>query len=315
MNKPIRWQLLLVLSLFLFCLGFLPGQLLAGETECSAMKPGWVFCSGFEEGNKNIWDDFDGNPDSQNILVADGGPFGRTGNVVMRFIAPSGGGGGADLVKVLPSTYDKLYARWYIKWEAGYDFNANNHGGGLHAGSRDYLGRSNFRPTGSDWFSAWIEPDPRLHKLFSYTYYRGMYMDCTDPNGSCWGDHIPCMLDEGTNYCTKAQHRETVVPPTMQADRWYCVEMMVDGGAPSTTQAGATGVLDFWIDGVEIGPWNNMWFRTTSNLKIGILWLNLYFHDSNHSQSGVRYDDVVASTQRIGCQGVAPNPPTGLTVR
>lgn len=311
--------LFLFLSFFLFILNLFPfsKRLLAGVDECGTMKAGWVFCSGFEEGNKDIWDDFDGNPDSQNLLTPNGGPFNRNGNVVMRFLVPPGRGG-ADLVKVLPSSYDKLYARWYIKWEAGYDFNAPNHGSGLHAGDRNFLGRSDFRPTGSDWFSAYIEPNPNLHKLYSYTYYRGMYMDCADPNGSCWGDHFPCMLDEGTNRCTKPQHRETVIPPTLQADRWYCVEMMIDAGTPTTTQTTANGVLDFWVDGLEIGPWNNLWFRTTSNLKITILWLNLFHHDSQHSAAGAMYDDVVVSTQRIGCQvagATPPNPPTGLTVR
>ena len=82
-----------------------------------------VFCSGFEEGNKAIWDDYDGNPDATNLLMTDPGPCARTGNHVMRLRVPAGRGG-ADLIKMLPSTHDKLYARWYQKWEPGYDFTA-----------------------------------------------------------------------------------------------------------------------------------------------------------------------------------------------
>ncbi len=282
----------------LLALAVAPAPLRAGPAECESSPSAWIFCSGFEEGDFSIWDDYDGNPPETNQLIADPGPQNLAGNHVLRLRVPPGRGG-ADVIKVLPSTHDRLYARWYVKWEPGYDFNAPNHGGGLHAGNRTYLGRSGNRPTGSDWFTSWIEPLPATHRLKAYTYYRGMYMDCANPVGSCWGDHFPCMVDEGQNYCTKPEYRETVLPPVMQTGRWYCIEMMMDGGAPSADGSGASGVLDFWVDGVEIGPWNNLWLRTTPALKIGILWLNL-FHHAEHSVEGIMIDDVVVSTERVG---------------
>jgi hypothetical protein len=266
--------------------------------ECASPKSDWVFCSGFEEGNKSIWDDYDGNPDSQNLLMSDPGPKSLQGNHVMRFrVAP--GRGGADLVKLLPPN-DKLYARWYIKYEAGFDFAAPNHGGGLHAGSRDLLGRSDYRPSGSDWFTGWVEHTTDTHVYNVYSYYRGMYMDCADPNGQCWGDHFPCMADQGQTYCTQPIHRPGVVPPVLATDRWYCVELMMDAGTPSQDAASAAGTLDFWVDGKEIGPWTKLWYRTTADLKLGILWLNL-FHHGDHSVAGVFYDNVVVSRSPVGC--------------
>jgi hypothetical protein len=267
--------------------------------ECEAMEPEWVFCSSFEEGDKSIWDDSDGNPDETNLLMEDPGPFGLDGNHVMRLRVPEGRGG-ADLVKVLPSSHDRAYARWYVMWEPDYDFSAPNHGGGLHAGSRDYLGRSDYQPDGDDWFGGWLEPDTDEHRLNVYSYYRGMYQDCVDPDGSCWGDHFPCMVDEGETFCEKPQHRETVLPPVMETGRWYCLEIMMDGATPVTSDAEADGVLDWWIDGVEIGPWDDLWLRTTPDLKITILWLSL-FHHGDHSVEGVMLDNVVVSTERIGC--------------
>ena len=267
---------------------------------CADPPPEWVFCSDFEEGNKDAWDDYDGNPDETNLLMEDGGPFDLAGNHVMRLRVPAGRGG-ADLVKVLPDTYDRLYARWYISYEPGFDFSAPNHGGGLHAGSRDLLGRSDFRPDGTDWFTAWVEHTTDTHVYNLYSYYRGMYMDCADPDGSCWGDHFPCMIDEGETYCEKPQHRETVTPPTLETGRWYCVELMVDGGTPTSTEDGADGALDFWIDGQEIGPWDDLWLRTTPDLRLSILWLSV-FHHEEHSVEGVFYDDVAVSTEPIGCR-------------
>ncbi len=266
---------------------------------CDDVPGEYVFCSGFEEGNKDIWDDYDNNPDDTNTLMADPGPFDLPGNHVMRLRVPPGRGG-ADLVKVLPSTYDKLYARWYVLYEPGFDFSAPNHGGGLHAGDRNLLGRSDYRPQGDDWFCGWLEHDTSTHTHYVYAYRRGMYMDCADPNGSCWGDHFPCTVDEGDVYCERTEHRETVMPPALQTNQWYCLEMMIDGGDAVSSDAAANGVLNFWIDGQEIGPWDDIWWRTTEDLKIGMLWLSL-FHHGEHSVEGLYLDNVAASTERIGC--------------
>jgi hypothetical protein len=291
MVKKGLWVLLLI------TLAYVSAQ----EQICSS--PTTIFCSGFEEGNKDIWDDYDGNPDSTNLLMENPGPLNTNGNHIMRFRVPAGRGG-SDLVKILPSQYDKVYARWYEKWEPGYDFSSPNHGGGLHAGDRNYLGSSDNRPQGNDWFGTWIEPTSGTGDLQSrlnlYSYYRGMYMDCADPNGACWGDHFPCMLDEGSGYCEKAVHRETIMPPKMETDRWYCIEIMLEAGTPVPSDALADGRQDFWIDGTEYGPFEHLWHRTTADVKVSLLWLSL-FHHGEHSVEGVMFDNVVVSTQRIGC--------------
>jgi hypothetical protein len=267
--------------------------------ECATPGADWVFCSDFEEGNKDVWDDYDGNPDETNTLLEDPGPFGLGANHVMRFRAPPGNGG-VDLVKVLPDEYDALHTRWYIRFEPGFDLNAPNHGSGLHAGHRDWLGHSDTQPNGTDWFSAWIEHLPESNIPNYYVYYPGMYQDCVDPNGACWGDHFPCTFDEGTGYCEKAQHRETTMPAAYVTGQWYCVELMVDGGTATASEAGANGSIGFWIDGAEQGPWNDLWLRSDPNLKLGILWLNL-FHHEEHSVEGLMFDNVVVSTSRVGC--------------
>jgi len=294
MKNKLYFLLIQRLLSFLFFLATACGLL---ASLVYSQENGIVFTSGFEEGNKSIWDDSDPNPDSTNLLIEDPGPFNKEGNHVMRLRVPPGRGG-ADLVKVLPASYDKLYARWYMMWEPGYDFNARNHGGGLHAGDRNNLGRSNYQPLGNDWFSTWIEPAES--KLNLYTYYRGMYMDCSNPQGQCWGDHFPCWFDEGEHFCDKPEHRETIMPPVMENGRWYCIEIMLDAGTPVQSDSEADGVANFWIDGIEYGPFRHLWLRTTSDLKISILWLSL-FHHSEHSVEGILLDEVVVSTEKIGC--------------
>ncbi|MEN8007545.1 MAG: hypothetical protein ABFS42_11050 [Candidatus Krumholzibacteriota bacterium] len=291
---------LLVLTLAAFLLGtvFVCDAFSQDAPTCLGNDENWVFCTGFEEGNLDLWDDYDGNPPETNTLVPHPGPFGREGNTVMRLRAPEGRGG-ADLVKVLPGTFDRLYARWYVMWEPGYDFNAKGHGSGLFAGDRDLMGNSGYRPDGTNRFLASLEPHATEHRLNFYAYYPGMYQDCVDPEGSCWGDSFPCLDDNGETFCTEPQHRPGPLPPVLETGRWYNVEMLMDGGTPSPDGSVADGILDLWIDGMEYGPWDDLWYRSTSELKLSILYLRLWHH-GEHSVEGILLDEVAVSTERIG---------------
>ncbi|MBE8723252.1 hypothetical protein [Sphingobacterium pedocola] len=261
-----------------------------------------IFMNSFEDGHLRVWDDYDRNPEPENTLLKDPGPFNKPDNHVMRLWAKPGRGG-ADVVKVLPSKHDKVYARWYAKWEEGFDFTAKNHGGGLFAGERSLMGSSGMRPDGTDRVSMGFEYDHRNAKPFLYTYYRGMYMDCRNPNGECWGDHLPCFLSN--SYCTKPEYREKPEKrtPELEAGKWYCIELMLDMGTPTATEEDADGVINFWIDGVEYGPFENLWLRTAPGLKVSLFNARLYHH-GEHSDVGVLYDHIVVAKKRIGMNKV-----------
>jgi hypothetical protein len=263
-------------------------------------EPTTLFCDDFEGGSFDKWDDYDGNPAPGNTIVDEPGPHDAPGNHVARLQAAIGSTSGVDLTKVMPSQQDHLYLRYYQKFESGFDFSALNHAGGGAFANRDSLGSSNFRPTGSDFVWSIMEFDADDFHL--YSYYRGMYQDCVDPNGQCWGDHLPCTSDEGSNYCTKPEHRDMVPVVKPQADKWYCMEVMVDLGPPVQADDAATGRQDFWIDGAAQGPFEHLWFRTTPDLKLDGIWISSYFHQGQSNASGILYDDIVVSTVRVGCQ-------------
>ncbi len=281
-----------------------------------------VFQSGFEEGNKLIWDDWDENPDTENQIISDPGPFNEEGNHVMRLAVASGQAGGSDLIKVLPFQYDSLFVRWYIKYEPGFNFKAPNHGGGLFAGDRSYLGQSDNRPDGENFAIATIEYNTFMRTTQIYTYYRGMYQDCSNPVGACWGDVFPCTSDEGAVYCTKEADRDPPLPPALVTGQWYCVEMKYKLGTPSLDGSQRDGEISLWVDGINYGKWDDLWIRKTINLKLSILWLSLYHHDGSHSDAGILMDNVVVSGEPIGLTGtneskygnvalkVYPNPAT-----
>lgn len=266
---------------------------------CEDQPEAVVFCSDFEEGTLELWDDVDPNLQTENVLALDPGPRGAENNHVMRLRIPPGPGG-VDLVKLLPGYYDALYTRWYVQWEPGYDFASGGLGGGLHAGDRALLGTSDRRPSGDDRFSIIHTHTPtEAPRLLAALDYVGMYQDCTDPQNACYRDHLPCLEDPDT-YCTQPAHREADPPTVLQTGRWYCVEMFVDGGTPTPDAIGADGQLAMWIDGAPMGHWDDLWLRTSPELKLNVLWLLLY-HGGDHGDEGVLYDDIVVSRERVGC--------------
>lgn len=289
----------------------------ATRNECTNPPPGTIFCEDFEGVNpKGSFDDYDGNLDTENQIITDTGPTSDASNKVIRFRAPAGQRGGADLFKLFSSSYDKVFARWYFKYETGFNFSAGNHGGGLAAGDRNYVGQSGNRPNGNDFAGFYVQYQETTAKPYAYSYYRGMYQDCNNPQGSCWGDSLPCIYDSGGGYCTKPQHRPLSPLPTFQAGQWYCIEEMVDMGTPTSTSTSANGRLALWLDSQVFGDYQDLWIRTTADLKIKSLWLNLFHGDGIHSVVGELIDNVVVSTQHIGC-GTGqqlPNPPTNLQV-
>lgn len=256
-----------------------------------------VFCSDFERGGAELWDDYDENPDEDNVLVVDPGPRNAPGNHVMR-LRPPPGPGGVDLVKILPGYYDELYTRWYVKYENGYDFEHGSLGSGLHAGGRALLGASDIRPEGDDRFSVLQSIPAATSRLTALLDYRGMYQDCTTPE-TCYRDRLPCLADD--TICTNPAHRATAEPPTpLRNGEWYCVEMHVNAGTPLADGAAADGTVAMWIDGALVGRWDDLWLRTDADLKLGILWILLY-HGGEHGDEGVLYDDIVVSRERVGC--------------
>lgn len=232
---------------------------LIDRNECANPPPGAVFCEDFEGSNpKHNFDDVDGNPDTENQIVSDPGPASNDQNRAIRLRVPAGQPGGSNLVKVLLGKYDKLYARWYIKFEPAFNFAAPNHGSGLAAGDRSFLDESGNRPSGRNFASFIVDYQPYTAKPHVYSYYRGMNQNCASPEGSCWGDSLPCVYDSGQIYCTKAQHRPAESLSALQAGRRYWFEQMLDMGTPTISESGANGRLLVWLDSQLLGDFRDL---------------------------------------------------------
>lgn len=278
------------------------------RAECASPPTGTIFCADFEEASdaarRAVWNDYDGATDV--VFATDSGPSQDGANTVARFLAGSGQPYGADLVKVLPAAYDKLYLRYYQFFDAGYSTTWGGHGGGLTAGNRNNIGMSGSRPDGTDYADFSIEVSTAGHTR-SYNYSRGMYQDCSNPAGSCWGDSFPCDYDSGAIYCTKPHHikHSSVSWPTFSTGTWRCVEQMIDMGGSAASNLDGTdpnGRYQIWIDGVPLGDYEDLWLRTSTGLKLQHLymaWRNT--SGTAHGSVGQRFDNIIVSTQRVGC--------------
>ena len=288
-----RWSLLLIAGLLTAWQG-------ACTASCRSEQGNYLFCDDFDDAQLNEWDRLP-EGESRALLVAPGPGGNPQDNRVLQFRLPPGRGG-IGLNKTFDRGYDKLYSRWYVYYEAGFDFRAKNHGHGFHAGKRWKKGVAGNRPEGDDYFTVQLEhiiaPSIRKPVHYLYAYYRGMSMDCRDPRGKCWGDHFPCMLT-WDGYCKPPVTREQDMGPVLETGKWYCVELMVDAGDAVQSREQANGEINFWVNGKSVGPWRGLWLRTDEQVKINHFWLGL-FHHGKHSEAGMRFDNVAVDTQRIG---------------
>lgn len=291
---PIKLRVLTIgVSVFVLLLtGFVNGQV----TKCDGSDPDVVWCSGMEESNLNSnWN----NDKATGQKFSDPGPFDVSGNSVARIsgLTRRFGDNGTG--------WRKLYLRYYQKFETGYDFTASCHNGGAWAGGRNscYGCSHNRAPTGMDgWFWMTLE-SCYAQKLYHYFYYPGQKMDCSNPSGACWGDHIPCMISD--SYCNRIpRYKAPPKPrtPIMVYGRWYQIEMMCDVGDPTPTAAGANGELNLWIDGVEYGPYDSLWFRTVPDpyVLINTIGFMMYWHNGSPNGKTFLIDDVILSKAPIG---------------
>lgn len=266
-------------------------DLSGGESKKAPCPTTAAFCAGFEDGAKGNFDDYDGNVDGNDVIV-DPGPFGVEGNHVMQISPP------ADLIKVVAGGR-RLYARWYVRWLRNAGMRAGIYGSDV----QDVVGFDGERPEGGDpengqggLFAALVRARVNFDEVELGAQYVGMYQDCPPAPATCNPDIFPCASDDDA--ICKPEHRKPSPPPNAMDGRWYCLEVAVDAGQPLASEEGASGSMDYSIDGVQQGPFGGLWLRTTPNLMARVFWLTL-----STAAPGPAFlvDDFVISETPIGC--------------
>jgi hypothetical protein len=205
--------------------------------------------------------------------------------------------GGAGTSKDFSPGFDRLFLRYYIKYDAG--FPGAHHVGGAFESRAPGVPHAHpgIRPDGANKFTVLLDHwafdrsvRPPGH-LVAYVYHMDQQHQ--------WGEQFypSGKTQPGVNgarglFGPSFVRRGDFVP---ERGRWYCYELMVQANTPGERD----GRVAFWVDGRLMGDFPNLRFRTVETLKINRVDLGLYESRPMPVQR-VWIDDVVVATSYVG---------------
>lgn len=183
---------------------------------------------------------------------------------------------------------DKCHFRWYAKFAEDFDQGDLMRwvlvGGNRIDNQWSVFGEpgvAGTRPNGHDFFVTDLDTwrnwgrNPAPGELVLYSYFPDMRQD---RDGNYWGNIF------------RAER-----PFQVERGKWYCFELMVKQNTPGKHD----GEQAYWVDGKEIHRVTGIRWRDTLNLKLNMLMLEVYVHQSRRNNT-CWFDDVEISTEYIG---------------
>lgn len=254
-------------------------------------------------------------------------PPGSSGrhSLLMSFMGGKGNGG--HLYRRLLPGYDKLYVRFYVKFDTQCaPIHHFFHVGGYNPPTPYPQGGAGERPRGNERLSTGVEPYGNSWTWDYYSYW--MEMRGSPPRGQTWGNSF-------------------IRNPDLKAERgrWICVELMMKMNDPVAEN---NGEMALWIDGKLVSyigngfpkgkwvydkfipgeggdsvrwsdeksgpeyftvppdgqPFEGFRWRGDEKLKINFLWVLLYITRAAEGYlSKVWFDHIVVARQYIGPMG------------
>ncbi len=271
------------------------------SAEAICQTPAAIFCDDFEAGSFDMWQD-GYSPSVHAITTVPANVY--RGQKALQATYLGGSNGAGWLTRWFMPGFDHTFARAYVKFEPGWQCS----GGAcsklfVFYGNRvdnqwSGFGQAGVCPKGTDYYYAgvatlpwYVQPDPG--EVILYSYYPGMP---TQPDGqTCWGAFG--FLDD---------------PRTaLQTGVWHCLEVEVQANTPGARD----GFQRVWVDGALKREMLNMRWRDTTDVRTNAFQLS--FSGSPGTTEHVWVDNVVVSTQRIGCvsAGTPLAAPTDLRVQ
>jgi MYXO-CTERM domain-containing protein len=310
-----------------------PGRAAAGE--CDRPGPGWIACEDFEAGELGWTSWFDASPfvqcvgctDTENdparIRLTNEPGVAHDGDWALHMPGEAAAQyqGGALAVRTCAdekqpgctlTNHDQLYFRTWVKLAEDHQY--------VHhflaiAGSRpdgfwETDGNAGCRPDGERWAGTTVDFNAS-HELFFYTYFPGMTCDA---GGYCSGEYAQNICDgcatkdmacdAGLECCWGnlfAPEPAVVLPK----DQWVCLELYMKLNTPGM----ADGEMAFWIDDEPGHSAAGMHWRDTPELGLNKAFLQHYLDVGDTDVSNrAWFDNVVVSTERIGCGSIDPGP-------
>lgn len=232
------------------------------------------------------------------------------------------------LYRRLPSNYNTLYMRYYVKYLGNVSHHAGAFMGGYSPPSsfpQGDAGLKGVRPNGDKLFISAFEQTGTPDSIQPQTHL-GTYNNWVDMQGPAFSG-----LYFGRDMLV-SEH----IP--LQVGTWQCIEMRVK---MNMTQTGHDGELQLWVNDTSIqnlipgsptGTYDGIgrWVTGSGNgfpglqwrdvLTYGVNWIKLQNYSDVGMPYDVLFDDLVVATSRIGCINAGsgdttrPAAPTNLRV-
>ncbi|MBL4683382.1 MAG: hypothetical protein JKY37_02240 [Nannocystaceae bacterium] len=303
------------------------GPAVVAASECDDPGAGWLACEDFEAGGlgwtdwyaQSQWTECAGCPDGVNnpnrirldndpalahdgnwSLTTPGTSANHTGGTLRYASCEGEQNAGCTL-----EGHDQLYFRTWVRLAQDHDYVHHFLGVG---GSRpdaywDANGNAGCRPNGERWAGTRVDLNSD-HELFFYTYYPGM--NC-DAGGYCSGQYAEDICNGCANIdmacsngpeCCWGDVLRPETPVVVPTETWTCIELMMELNTPGQ----ADGSMTFWVNDTEGHSVEGMEWRDVPELQLNRAMLE-HFIDSDDTDhpNQVWFDDVVVSTERIGC--------------
>ena len=290
---------------------------------CDQPDPAWLLCEDFETGagDFDAWfaaSDFLGGAGTDNRgQVTLSSQYKRSGDWAAHMPADASAdfkGGSLDWracdgeqrTNCDMRSFDQLYFRSWVRFAS--DHRLVHHFlniGGSQPDDYWYHGLAGCLPNGSLSMGTTVESRPDSHETYFYSYSPDM--SCNTNCGSDAEAAARCAecLDKGLPTCEQqiqccwGNIYQPDPPVSMPLDRWFCFEMMMQANTPGEHD----GQMAYWLDGLEIHREQGMFWRISPTLALNRVRLQHYItaEDSEGHSNKVWFDDVVVSTQPVGC--------------
>lgn len=290
--------------------------------DCKNPHPAWLLCEDFEgmAAGFDAW--LAGSKWTENIGADDPGRLTSSteahsgGFALYMPAAASAGYQGADLMfrtcqgqnkpGCALTGYDQLYFRAYFRLAP--DHQKVHHFLSIHGSEQywDAYGNAGCRPDGTRHMGTTVDFENPSHDTFFYAYFPEMKCD---PGSSCANYANPQQICDGCAQkgmpcsngleCCWGNEFHPSPEVGLPLDKWVCLEMTMKANDVGQKN----GEMAYFIDGKPVHQVTGLRFRDVATLKLNGVRLQHYVttEDAGGHSNRIWFDDVVVSTQPIGC--------------
>ncbi len=295
--------------------------LIAGE--CDNLDSAWLFCEDFEygAGDFDTWFDSSdflggaGSDDRGRVTLSSVHAHSGSWAAYMPADSTSGYQGGSldwracdgeQKVGCSMRSFDQLFFRVWMRFAEDHRYVHHFlNVGGSQPDDYWYHGTAGCLPNGEMSMGTTVDFRKNNHESHFYTYFPEMkcdtncgdYMDVDKVCDECEEKGLPTC--EVYKQCCWGNHFEAAIPFAFPVGEWFCFEMMMH----ANTVGNHDGSMAYWVNDTLIHREDGMMWRTSPTLALNRVRLQHYIttEDAQGFSNRVWFDDVVVSTERIGC--------------